>query len=254
MKKLSALILIIVLVFSLSAIGASAYYVEGYTAHPGDIITIDVSLPEGYGNIKSAAIEFSYSDDAFEYVSSKWTMNGLMIKSFDPEAKKGVAASSSAKEWNGCIFQLQLKLKDDAELCPHPIDVTVMLQNTNNEKRSIELTYDVLAKEYVEVDDETTPADFAAAVDVINPDNHSEETYHEIETAYELYLKLTAGEKEDAAESYKALIDKIQAYNEFSENANIEAQNAVSIAFSAISRVFEYLSKFFEALCLTIWN
>lgn len=254
MKKIIALLLMFSLVFSLAVFAASAEESEpDIQCVPGDTITVLVSLSEEYQGIKGGSIQFDYDDSVFEYVSYRWIPKNLTIKNYGSSDMKGVFAAP-AKAYNGDLFELKLKVKQDAEYSEYTINAAVQLQNESNQFTNLNFSYVVSVVEYIEIDDPTTPADFDAAVSVINMDDINENTYDAIADAVAKYSLLTSAEKEEAAEAYATLLNKVEAYNAAAGNINAASENASSVAFSAISNIFTYLDKLLEALREMIWK
>ena len=253
MKKIIALILATVLLFSTMTIVAGAEEgADSIQCVNGDTVTVMISLSESYDDIKGASIEFAYDENVFEYVSYKWIPT-LTIKSYNYESKQGVAATN-AKTWSGDLFELKLKVNENAEYADYDIDATVQLMTNDNDFIILDFKYTVSVVEYIEIDDATTPEDFEMAVDNISNAGADEDTYACIIDALATYSALTTAEKEEAAEAYSELLNIIENYNSASDAINADAQSATSIAFSALSNALAYLSQLFEALRQMIWN
>ena len=253
MKKILALILTFILVFSLTAIAVSADANDGDQCLRGESVTVLVALPEEYQSIKAASVEFFYDEDVFTCVSYKWIPK-LVVKSYDPATKKGVAANSSASAWSGNLFELKLTVNEAAAYGDYEIVANVQLQNSANEFIPVTLTYAYSVVEYIEVDTEITPADVANAVENVKNAKTAAEKYDAIVEANAKYSELTTKEKEEAADAYSELLQLVEDYNESGDEINAEAKEATYAGFSAISKVFDYISKLFAALCNMIWN
>ena len=252
MKKILAIFLAALTLFSTVCITASAEEAKTVNAVRGEVLEIVFALPEEYAEISSGSISFSYDKRAFDYESgsAKWLFKSMFKKSVDEEQKTGIFAFSSAKAISGNFFTLKLKVKDAVEFGTYSVSATLKL---NGDAYEIPVAYSITVGEYVEVDDETTPEDFAGAVGMIVAEGGAQDS-ESIENALALWSKLTAGEKEAAADAYEQLVDVVESYNAAAERANDASEKVIKSAFSVISQIFDYVSKLFEALCKAIWN
>ena len=151
------------------------------------------------------------------------------------------------------MFQIFLRVRDDAPYDNTKIDFNLQIADKNTTVYE-NISYSVYVGEYVEVDDETTPDDFIAALDNITEVNADEDTYAAIVEALDIYSALTATEKAEVEDAYAKLLNIIGEYNTASDSINTEAQTATSIAFSVLSGAIEYISKLLAVLRQMIWG
>ena len=258
MKKILALILSIAAVFSLASFAVGANESESDPQFvSGETINIAFVLPEEYNAIKSGGVEFKYDKDAFELVegSAKWNVSGALIKSVDEAQSTGIFAFSSDKSISGNLFTMSLKVKPEAALGDYDITASVQFNKNNSgyTEYAFDIVYSVSVVEFVEIDDATTPEDFATAVDAIDASVANEQAYADITEALAVYSALTAAEKEEASEYYDELLLKIAEYNGDAVEINESAESSSSVALSAISDAFEYISMLLEVLIRMIW-
>ena len=249
MKKFLAIFLSALLVFSTVCIAASAGEMgESVTAALGETVEVIFTLPTEYADIKSGSVLYNYDKLTFDYVdgSAKWLFKSMTMKGVDEEQRTGVFAFASAKSISGDFFSFKLKVKDTALYNDYSVSAKLRL----NDGSEIDVVTVVRVTQFVEIDDETTPDDFSAAVGNINGAADKDS----IDEALRLWNALTSAEKEQAQESYQTLLQQINSYNETADAVNLASESVVKSAFSVISRIFTYVSKFLEAVYKAVWN
>ena len=254
MKKALLLILSIAIVFSamcISVVADEPAKEEQYLV--GETVTVVFTLPHEYANVKSGALTYTFDENVFELVegSAKWMLSSMFIKDVDTENKNAIFAFTSEKTISGNLFTMTLKIKDSAAYGDYDIVANV---NLNQGAYVFDIVNVIsVVEEQFEFDDPTTPADFAAAVEIASNADISEDTYTAIADALAKYNALTSAEKEAAADDYAELLVVIEAYNNNAQTVNQEAENTMEIAFSTITSFFAYLSKLWRAFVQMIW-
>ena len=254
MKKVLLLILSIAIVLSTVCIAVAAdENVQEEQVLVGETVTVVFVVPEAYYNIKSGSLTYEFDESVFELVegSAKWMLSSLFIKDVKTETKQAIFAFTSEKIVQGNLFTMTLKVREDAPLGDYKVSATVNFNQGNNNLHLVNLIS--VVEEQIEIDDPTTPADFAAAVENVKGGNAGEQNYAAIADAVAKYNALTSEEKKQAEGEYKQLLSQIEEYNNRAVSVNEESENTVEIAFSAISGVFAYLSKLLKAFVQMIW-
>ena len=254
MKKVLLLILSIAIVLSTVCLGVVAdENMQEEQVLAGETVTVVFSVPEEYANVKSGALTYEFDESVFELVegSAKWMLSSLFIKDVKTETKEAIFAFTGAKAVKGDLFTMTLKAKEDAPIGEYKVSAMVNFNQGDNNLYLVNLIS--VVEEQIEIDDPTTPADFAAAVENVKGGNAGEQNYAAIADAVAKYNALTSEEKKQSEGEYKQLLSQIEEYNNRVASVNEEAENTVEVAFSAISGVFAYLSRLFKAFVQMIW-
>ncbi len=116
-KKATALVLVFMMMFSMAVTAVSATDAatltvkadaEAYKA--GDIVTVTVSA----SNLTAQALGLSVSyDEALEFVSAEWTVEGAVMKDFDADNMRAVMTLEGDAAIEGAIFSLVFTVKAD---------------------------------------------------------------------------------------------------------------------------------------------
>ncbi len=116
--------------------------VENKTVFVSDqIFTLDFALsnPE---MIKSIALsDFSFDSSAFEIIGGEWFVPDTAINSWDPALRFGAVSFPDNCYVNGIIFQLTLKLKNNAAAADYSISCNIIAKkkHSSGEEESIDI-------------------------------------------------------------------------------------------------------------------
>ncbi len=119
MKKLSLLILSLLLTLSFSLHSITCYAtggsvtVNGASAKAGDEVTVEINASDIKG-VNSGSIEVKSLPEGVTVIDGKWSVNAK-ISAFDPTSTRGVFALDEKQDIEGAIFKLKLKLGASAE-------------------------------------------------------------------------------------------------------------------------------------------
>lgn len=140
MKKIIAILLSVVLLtaFSVNVTAAGIQVscdVSSETIKNGEQVTLNFSL-SGAEYAQAALIEISYQS-GFTIVSGQWLKGSAIITDFNGE--DGVIAFDKETSFNGSLFKLVLKAKEDAG-GKHDIKATITLKNGSVDVGSASVT------------------------------------------------------------------------------------------------------------------
>lgn len=115
-----------------------------------DEVTLTISLSNS-ALAKSVALVFDYDvTNTFSLVSGEWLLSGAMIANFDSTTTAcGTAAIaySNTTDFNGDIFVLKLKVKNDAPLGNASVKVTPVIKKDSTQIECNEATYGLTISE-----------------------------------------------------------------------------------------------------------
>ncbi|MBR7033581.1 MAG: leucine-rich repeat protein [Clostridia bacterium] len=105
---------------------------ENKRAKPGDKITVAVSIADA-PPIRSLAIsDITLGSPALTLLGVGWDIENLALSSWDAETGRGVAALTEARDINGKIVTLTVKIDDDAEDGDYSLSLNVIAKGENN--------------------------------------------------------------------------------------------------------------------------
>ncbi len=119
MKKLSLLILSLLLTLSFSLHSITCYAtggsvtVNGASAKAGDEVTVEINASDIKG-VNSGSIEVKSLPEGVTVIDGKWSVNSK-LSAFDTSSNRGVFALDGKQDIEGNIFKLKLKLGANAK-------------------------------------------------------------------------------------------------------------------------------------------
>ena len=147
LRKFTSLILAILLIASLCI---TAYAAElsissdVKTVSKGDTVKLTVSL-SGCADANTMGISISYNKNQFSLESGDWIINGL-LSDFDESMNKGVfAVADKSASFNGDVFELTLKAKDDS-FDTSSISADLIVRNDSTTVANISATVSISGK------------------------------------------------------------------------------------------------------------
>ena len=111
----------------------AAVIIEDVRAKAGDEITVGVYL-ENSLPVRSIAIsDITLDSPVLALLGVEWDIEDLVISSWDENTGMGVAALTEARDINGKIVTLTIKVSDDAEDGDYSLTLTVMAKDEDGE-------------------------------------------------------------------------------------------------------------------------
>ncbi|MBR6916310.1 MAG: hypothetical protein IKN36_08115, partial [Clostridia bacterium] len=106
--------------------------VENKRAKAGDEITVDVRIADS-PLLKSIAIsDITLDSPVLTLLGVEWDIEDIALSSWDDNTGMGVAAMTQARDINGSIVTLTLKVSDDAEDGDYSLTLSVRAKGENN--------------------------------------------------------------------------------------------------------------------------
>ncbi|MBE6974635.1 MAG: hypothetical protein E7436_03995 [Ruminococcaceae bacterium] len=132
MKKLSIIIIALLLITALAITAFAAELGVGVSASAnkatrGETITVTISIPEKF-SCKSGFLALGFDNSVFERTKSEWLLTGTDYANPDGDA---AFILKEEREISGDIFRFQLTVSSTASLGDYPLNVTLILRDSN---------------------------------------------------------------------------------------------------------------------------
>ncbi len=109
---ISSFLILTIFAIVVNAAGVQAT-VDNKSCAKGGTVTLEVNVS---GELKAGGIEVIYDSAVLELISGEWKTDGSLMSTFNKETKQGVFTYMDNQKFNGKIFAVTFKVRDDAPI------------------------------------------------------------------------------------------------------------------------------------------